>query len=209
MERSIRVQAELPFINKHLKWKVTSIFKNVDLKAPTPIQHNVRTWTPDSGDSDFVLIRPNIGISINIYSYNPYGECGYVQSVYMSYDRIILFQRELERVVIGFYEIENLFYLKQDKTGLNTLHVDAELASKYERVFPTSGKTIKMKYVTVPDEEDQMSSYEGIAFFINTYDIYVTLTKVEVERMLYTLQHTDFMNLSLQLLAAVPIFKNK
>lgn len=209
MERSIRVQAELPFINKHLKWKVSSIFKNVDPKAPTPIQHNARTWSPVHGDSDFVLIRPNIGININIYSYNSYGECGYVQSVYMGYDRIILFRMELERVVRGFYEIENLFYLKEDKTGLQTLYVDADLSTKYERTFQTSGKTIKMKYVTVPDEEDSMSSYEGIAFFINTYDVYATLTKNEVERMLYTLQHTDFMNLAFHLLEAVPIFKNK
>ena len=208
MERSIRVQAELPYINKQLKWKVSSIFKNVDPKLPIPTQYNAKAWSPDNGDTDFVLIKPNIGITMTIYSHNSYGECGYVQSVYMGYDRIILFQRELERVVRGFYEIDNLFYLKQDRTGLSTLHVNAELATKYERVFPASGKTIKLKYATVPDEEDNMSSYEGIALFINTYDAYAMLTKVEVERILYTLQHTDFMNLSFHLLEAVPIFKN-
>lgn len=208
MERSIRVQAELPYINKHVKWKVSSVYKHVDPRLPTPVQPSTKVWLPDNGDSEYLLIRPNIGITISIYSNNRNGENEFIQSVYMGYDRIVLFQKELERIVNGFYEIENLFYLERDRTGMHVLHVNAELSLKYERVFPTSGKTLKLKYCTVPDDEDTMSSYEGIAIFINTYDVYAMLTKIEVERMLHVLRNTDFINLGFHLLESVPIFKN-
>lgn len=208
MERNIRVQADLPFINRNIKWKVSSVFKHVDPKLPVPVQPNVRSWIPDNGDTEYMLIQPNIGITISIYSSTFDGEKGYVQSIYMGYDRIILFQHEIERMIKGFYEIENLFYIEKDKTGLSMLYVNAELSLKYERLFQTSGKTVKLKYAIVPDDEDRLSSYEGIVMFINSYDVYAMITKNELERMLYTLQHTDFINLSFHLLESVPIFKN-
>lgn len=207
MERAIRVQAELPYINKYIQWKVSSVFKgNQDPKFPNKPTLSVSRWTPPNSDSDYVIVRPNIGLTITIKTRQK-EDFGIHNSIFMGYDKIVQFQSELSCILKMFYEVKGLFYLDKSRDGYTIVTINPELANKCERTFHSCGKVLKIKPSVVYDDDDPNATYEGIVMFLNTYDIYAHITKTELERMEHCLRTTDLMNLSFHLLESVKVFQ--
>ena len=190
-----RVNVELPYINKNIRWKIGVIITG-NPSTRTPYEQIDITRKFEFRGELFTKVVPRFSVSIEIKK--PKEEnFSFENSVFIPGSFVYQFIRTLDDVIEGFQE-KDLFYYDANKK----LQVNKELSKRKEIRFPVGKNEIRFLYTVVADFESETSNesteYEGLALIINSYTNFVYLTYDEICNMRDILKNTDFLNISLQ-----------
>lgn len=190
---------ELGAINRMMKLKFGLILQN-DLKN----NYNQVINRFNYSGNDYVKINPKPFITIDITSKMDKGE-EWNNERTVSLNRLSLFAliKALERMILNFTKVKNLYYMDNDKLILNKI----EAANIVETVL-CNNKVIRLQPCVVPsDDENDDEVYEGCAFFINRIENFAYLTYTELMFLLHELKKIDMTALSLLLMETVKSYQ--
>lgn len=193
-----KINVELPYINKNLKWKIGVSITGDPIKyGPNSGEVYQSVSMFDYGDTSYVKVSPKPNITFDIK--NPKQETTgsfYDNSIFIPGSMSFQFIQCLKRVLDGF-QTKNLFYYTSD----GKLCVNKTISSNLIYEFALPGKKLRFIYGVVNDTETADASvgtdYEGVALVINEFVNYVYITYDELGTMYGTLKNLDLTNLAL------------
>lgn len=189
---TIKSIMSLPAIGMTANWKISAT-----LYTPARDQHPEFFALQKKENRDTVSIQytPRVYLIIEPKKI-PQGDNYFEYSMYFDAQAITRLKAILKELHRGF-QTQNLYYFRNDVLVLNQ-----ELAKKAVYDIVTFGKTTRIAYTVIKDEENRTGDREGIRFFINGYNRSVAFNLDEMEFMMDILEQLNIVELGLSLIQA-------
>lgn len=172
--QTIRASVDLPRINKQFDWKVSAM-----ITTPSQNPAKWKDFTAYNRKTSLGTIQhnfiPRVFLSIQILEFGHMRGTNY-QDRWFTLDPkgVYRFKMGLQKMYSGF-QTKDLYFYDNDVLKLNQ-----ELSQQMMTTILAGDKTLRVAYATIKDEEHGTGDFEGIAVFVNNYNICMTLTHFEL-----------------------------
>lgn len=191
---TIRSFLDLPRVNNQFEWKVNAIL-TLPTQNPAKWKDFVAYTRKDSPGVTIHTYTPKVFLNIQIMEHSSMKGTNYRDRwIGMDPKGMYRLKETLKKLYMGF-QTKDLFFYEND-----VLKVNQEMINKRAETIPVGDKILKFGYAVIKDIDYGTGDFEGIVIFVNNYNIYMTLTYLEVGFMIDELEKLNLTQIGFRLI---------